>query len=127
MSSFTFPKAARGPGHIAGPSAVVSAGNLSKSISIDALMDVADLSDPTLSITIGLEASADGGTTWTTLASVNWDGGRTDKSTGTWAVPYIHNYQADDGSTSLLIGQRVRPFADLPRVVNFGATVTVTN
>jgi hypothetical protein len=127
MSSFTFPKQSRGPGHITSPAGTVTAGGVNKSVSIDALMDTADLSDPTLALTLGLEFSNDSGATWQTLASLNWVGGKTDKVTGTWAVPYIHNYSADDGTKSMLVGGQVRAFVDLPKAINFGATVTINN
>lgn len=105
-------------------SSVVPAMTRGQAIRCDGLMDASDIADSTLLIPIGVEWSTDGGVTWDTLIGYTWRGGQTDRHTGL-PIPPIMVVQMDDGNSSLLVGNRIRVFAELPRVVNLGMDVTV--
>jgi hypothetical protein len=50
-------------------------GPLAGKVEIRALMDAADIADPTNQLRLFIEASEDGGQTWRTLVGTTWGGG----------------------------------------------------
>lgn len=81
-----------------------------------------DLTDATLTIDTGIEWS-DGGANWTTLASILWQGGHTDRHTGLPVPPQI-TVSADSATASLLTGKQVRAYARPSRTTTIAATLT---
>lgn len=119
-----FTKQMRGPGRIVSTQATVpTGGKIDKPVVCVAQMDAADLADVTLHLAFGAEYLDPDNVTWIPLATNGWDGGAVSKVDGS-AIPPQFTVQSNDGVKSLIAGQPVRVFADLPRALSFGATAT---
>ena len=115
-------KQARGPGLITSPNVTIPTGALNRSVTVQAVLDPADLADSGLQLSYGVDISTDGGVTWNTEAVGTWSGGLIG-SKGPFAGVAIPPYL--QFSSPGIVGSLGRLWINLPKSLNIGATGTV--
>jgi hypothetical protein len=89
-------------------------------ITIATNIQASDLADATKSLTIAMESSSDGGTTWNFESSFTWQGGENNPKTG---LPDTSS-PIMTFDVSRLGGRLVRASITLPKVLTTGVIVT---
>lgn len=90
------------------------------SIEVDAIMNSADISNSAYSLTLSIQQSFDGGTTWQPWVSVSWQGGPQNVNhAGTPVAPSFLVYTGGISRTARII-------LTVPVAFSVGAQVTIS-